>query len=358
MVMLKSHLRRARTFFTVAISLLGGACCRVPELPAHFEAGGQPVWTVSVVPTQDKHKAEFDVRRQIAFASDGELVTISDDGPSGQLVGATVIAARDGRVVRKVAWESKHPNYVFATAGGQYAVVSDGATTLYSGSLDHVVKRVNTEVGYQSPDRRVLARTEFRNGEHSVSLFDASTIAPLRVGFRGQYLWSFTDRWIAEIVYAKNHHAVVRLTSPDAHQVEWESGCKAGLGQEVRPQFVSADLIAAVGCNRLDVITTAGGLVFSAELAADYAHVAAVSPTGARFAIVQAFLRRGDPSTLCVERIVVFDVNQHKAIFMTDVSDLAGTTGGASGLAFSPSGAYLAVNSAGTVRMFALLPTS
>ena len=146
------------------------------------------------------------------------------------------------------------------------------------------------------------------------------------------------------------------MTDSQGHQVTWESTCKGSL--EFRPSFVSLDLVAAVGCNRLDVITTGGTPVFSAEVPGDNAYVTASSAEGGRFAVVQKFLRPGDPPPICAERVTVFDINQQKAVFATDVLDWEGKMGGASGVAFSPSGASLAIKSGSTVRMFALPPTS
>jgi hypothetical protein len=167
-------------------------------------------------------------------------------------------------------------------------------------------------------------------------------------------LWSFTEGRIADVVYARNGHAVARLTGSDGNVVEWESGCK-----DVRPSFVSTNLVAVLGCNRFDVITVAGDIVFGGELVGKTGYVASASQTASRFAVVQPFFRPGDPPTLCTERISVFDVNQRKTVFMTDVSDFTGATAGqASGLALSPSGLYLAIKSASIVRMFALPPTS
>jgi hypothetical protein len=63
----------------------------------------------------------------------------------------------------------------------------------------------------------------------------------------------------------------------------------------------------------------------------------------------------GDPPSLSLERVTVFDVNQRKPVFATDVSDLKGSTiGASSGVALSPDGSSLAINSAGVVRLFAL----
>jgi hypothetical protein len=79
------------------------------------------------------------------------------------------------------------------------------------------------------------------------------------------------------------------------------------------------------------------------------------SPDGSRFAVIQTFSGPGDPSSLSIERVTVFDATRQKAVFATDISDLNGARSGASsGVALSPDGGSLAINSAGVVRLFAL----
>ena len=63
---------------------------------------------------------------------------------------------------------------------------------------------------------------------------------------------------------------------------------------------------------------------------------------------------------MCAERFTVFDVNLRRAIFVAESYDLKGydlkglSAGHPSGYALSPDGTLLAINSAGTVRLFAL----
>ena len=97
------------------------------------------------------------------------------------------------------------------------------------------------------------------------------------------------------------------------------------------------------------------GRVFTAPLKGETGFFAAGSREGNRFAVIQHFQRPGDPPTICSERITVFDVIQRKPVFVTDISDLKGLTAGqSSGVALSPDGSSLAVDSAGVVRLFAL----
>jgi hypothetical protein len=71
-----------------------------------------------------------------------------------------------------------------------------------------------------------------------------------------------------------------------------------------------SDLVATMGCNRVNVITTAGTLVFSAH--------------------AQTFPEPGAPVKLRAGRLTAFDINERQAVFATDVLDLEGTTGAAS----------------------------
>ena len=51
----------------------------------------------------------------------------------------------------------------------------------------------------------------------------------------------------------------------------------------------------------------------------------------------------------------MFDVVQRQPVFVTDISDLRSSNlGESSGVALSPNGSSLAINSAGVVRLFAL----
>jgi hypothetical protein len=131
---------------------------------------------------------------------------------------------------------------------------------------------------------------------------------------------------------------------------EYETDCK-----DVRPNFISSDLLAVLGCQRVDVVSLARGKVFSSTVEGDEIFFATASRDGSRFAIIQIFVKAGDPPRLSKERVTVFDVVQRQPVFVTDISDLRGSNlGESSGVALSPNGSSLAINSAGVVRLFAL----
>lgn len=133
-------------------------------------------------------------------------------------------------------------------------------------------------------------------------------------------------------------------------QPEYETDCKGA-----RPNFVTSDLLAVLGCERLDVVSLTNGKTFTFTLEGADAFFAAVSRDGNRFAVIQAFTRPADPPILLLERVTVFDVTRRKPVFATDISDLKDfTVGRSSGVALSPDGSSLAINSAGVVRLFAL----
>jgi hypothetical protein len=164
-------------------------------------------------------------------------------------------------------------------------------------------------------------------------------------------VWSVADNRIAHSAL-RNSKGIVLIEDISKQMPEFETDCQ---NIDVRPNFITSDLLAVLGCRRLDVVSLRSGKVFSSTLEGEQAFFVAASRDGSRFAIMQIFALPGDPPSVSKERITVFDVAQRKAVFLTDISELRGSTlGESSGVALSPDGSRLAINSVGVVRLFAL----
>jgi hypothetical protein len=221
--------------------------------------------------------------------------------------------------------------------------------TLYSQGLERIVTTGAHTADKSSPDGRYLAASESIPG-HGVTIFiDAETLKPTDTEFRDTPAWSIAQNRVAYYGYT-NGKPVVVLKDRNKQIPEYKTDCG-----DVRPNFVTADLLAILGCEKLDVVSVSEGSIFTAPLKGETGFFAASSREGGRFAVIQHFQRPGDPPTICSERVTVFDVIRRKPIFVTDISDLKGLTAGqSSGVALSPDGSSLAINSAGVVRLFTL----
>jgi hypothetical protein len=185
---------------------------------------------------------------------------------------------------------------------------------------------------------------------HGVTVFiDTETLRPNGTQFQDIYVWSIADNRVAYSAF-RGEQGVVLVKDSIKQVPDYQTDCR-----NVRPNFITNDLLAVLGCERLDVVSLSSGKTFTSALKGADAFFAAASRNGTRFAVIQAFSSPGDPPSLSLERVTVFDVNRRKPVFATDISDLKGArTGASSGVALSPDGSSLAINSAGVVRLFAL----
>ena len=295
--------------------------------------------------------ALFQATRQIAFGSSAELVVAKDSGPFAKPneVDGFVLDAKTGKILREAHWTSGSWPFLFATANGKYAVVTEAGMALYSQGLQSAIGTGTHTADKVSPDGRYLSATESIPG-HGVTVFiDAETLKPNGTQFEDIYVWSIADNRVASSAF-RDEKGVVLVRDSAKQEPEYETDCK-----EARPNFITSDLLAVLGCERLDVVSLTRGKSFTSTLKGADAFFAAVSRDGSRFAVIQAFTRDADPPILSLERVTVFDVTRRKPVFVTDLSDLKGsTTGASSGVALSPDGSSLAINSAGVVRLFAL----
>jgi hypothetical protein len=321
-----------------------------------MQSTDRAVWTVDLRNSADNWDdlhtpALFQASRQIAFGSNTELVVAKDSGPFAKPneVHGFVLDAKKGRILREARWTSGSWPFLFATFNGKYAVVTEAGMALYSQGLQGATATGNLVADKISPDGRYLSASKTISGHDLTIFIDAETLKPNGTEFRDIYVWSIADNRVASSAY-HNENGVVLVKDASVPVPEYQTDCKG-----VRPNFITSDLLALLGCQRLDVVSLTRGKIFTSPVEGADAYFAAVSHDGNRFAVIQEFVTSGDPPSLSRERITVFDVTQRKCVFMTNISDLKGfSAGGSSGIALSPDGSSLGVNSAGVVRLFAL----
>ena len=330
--------------------------CQLPATQSENQSATREVWRtelrISGQNWDDLHTpAFFQATRQIAFGSNSELVVAKDSGPFAKPneVHGFVLDPKSGKLLREAHWTSGSWPFLFATSSGKYAVVTEAGMTLYSQGLQSAIATGIHTADKVSPDGRYLSAPESIPG-HGVTIFiDAETLKPNGTRFQDTYVWSIADNRIAYSAF-RGKEGVVLVGDNIRQLPEYQTDCK-----DVRPNFITSDLLAVLGCERLDVVSLTSGKTFTFALRGSEAFFAAASRDGTRFAVMQVFTRQGDPPSLSLERVTVFDVARRKPVFATDIFDLKGsTTGASSGVALAPDGSSLAINSAGVVRLFAL----
>ena len=332
-----------------------GACCRIPSTPADVAVGNRPLWVIYLSGKRATGHAAgvVEVNRQIAFGSNDELVVSSDSGPftKPNTVHAWVLDAKHGSLIGETDWISNFWPYIFATAQGEYSVVTDKGLALYSARLRQIKATAADAADKISPDGRFLAISKTTPGHGIVLLLDSSTLKPTTAKFLDTYAFSVAEGRIAYSAFINGaRNASVIVQTVEKRLPHYQTGCR-----EVRPHFVSAETLAVLGCSQVEVISAGGEKLFSTPLGQALAYFVSASRDGRRFAVLQQFERPGDSPSLCRERVTVFDIARRKAVFVVDVTDLEGSSQGASsGAALSPDGSRLAVRSGSVVRLFAL----
>jgi hypothetical protein len=341
------------------------ACCHVPHEP-HGLPRAKARWKVDVTGANFAAYAfsrpdPFTADRQIAFGSNDELVVVRSEETcnSETAVNAVVLNAQSGEIVDYAAWWTKCWAYVFPTAQGRYAVVTNNGMALYSPGLKEVVATIaDVAADKATPDGRLLAAWRSIPG-HGVTWFlDADTLRSTGTKVLDQYARSVAENRVASLAYPlgpdqRPHNESVYFSDGKSTVPVYDTGCP----KQSQVQFISSDTMAVLACGRLRVVNATGGELFSEEVnPSQGSTLSAISRDGRRFALRQVFERPGDPPTTCTERITVFDLQQRRAVFAVDLNDLKGMTAGspASGVALSPNGSLLAVNSRAVVRLYRL----
>jgi hypothetical protein len=348
-------MRACVSISVVAAAFLG--CCRIPEAPGGAVVATHPAWTTELNGDQSSARSAgaFTLNRQIAFGSEAELVVASDSGSFAKpnKVHAWLLDTGNGSVVRETDWISGSWPYLFATAKGEYAVVTEEGIALYSDGLRQIKATAEDSPDKSSPDGRFLAVSKTIPGHGMVYLLDSSTLKPTAAKFLDTYAFSVAQDRIAYVAWVNGNKnaSVMQMTPSQRFPSYYQTACP-----EVRPHFASRDTLAILGCGQVEVISYAGASLFSVRVEGASAYFVSASRNGSRFAVLQQFYRPGDPPALCCERVTVFDIARKRAVFVADIIDSKGDARWAgSGVALSPDGSKLAIRSGNTVRLF-LLP--
>ncbi len=289
--------------------------------------------------------------QQIAFGGDDELVVTNDRGSmlKPNRVHAFILETKSGNCVGGDDWGTRGFSSIFGTTGAGYVVKADVGIARYSSGLRKVVATSPHSARMISPDRRTLASWVRRSGHGVTSIVDAETLRPLGVEFLDENVTSICGDQVAYINYAnRSRNASVMIRDGKTKFPPYETEC-----DEVQPHFLSKGALAIFGCGRVEVIRIGEGRQFVVKTDGE-GIFAAASQDGGRFAFSEVFRGKSDEAKLLSERVSVVDVLQGKAIFVTEIKELRGWKSGESGVALSPNGSLLAVNSAGIVRLFSL----
>jgi hypothetical protein len=352
---------RSPLFILVAALFLSTSCCLPARLRHGFVHSPRPLWTTDLrglgFPVNRDHPTDvITALHQIAFGSNTELVVIGDEGPPPGARGkvrAYVLEARTGQVLAQKSWMARGWPSLFATAKGRYVADASDGLVLYSSGLNRILARYDDAVEMASPDGRVVTVWGGVPGRAVTTFLDADTLRPTGAEFINKAVDSIAFDRIAYVAFQGSNAPHASVFIDDAHhEVEpLDSDCR-----EVRPRFISQGALAIFGCNRLKVITDQGQLLFTSPASDTSRWVAPASRNGKRFAVIDTYESAAHWSTVCFERVRVFDSSTGHVIFRAEFHDVRDTLGG-SGVALSPDGSLIAVNSLGIVRVF-VIPAS
>ena len=289
---------------------------------------------------------------QIAFGSPEELVVVRDTGTARKPVEvrAFVIDTISGKLVGQREWTRKSGRgNITATADGKYlSYTSDGQDVFTAGLATS--ERISQAVRMVSPDGRYFTTWEAVPGHSITRFFDAASFAPTGAEFTSKTVDSIAaDRIAYMTVLGDKRRAAVAETVP-SRAYAFTTTCK-----EIRPRFISDEVLVVFGCDRIDVVTRLADRLFSADLERGTRWIAPASRDGSRFAIQSPQFGGGEFARIRSETVRVFDVQQRREVFMITVQEGHGQNG-ESGIALSPDGMALAVNSVGIVQYFRLPP--
>jgi hypothetical protein len=341
-----------RALFLV-VTFAAVLCALSPFSEAASAHGNAAAWVVDLrasgFPNHENRPGAQEAFRQIAFGSAGEIVVLGAGSLFSELgpVSAFVLEASSGHVLGKTQWTGRYTAYIYPTAEGNYAATTADGLVLYAPGLKEILARSPDSVSRASPDGRSLAAWLQVPGHGLTRFLDTATLRPSGPEFYDENVESVSSRCIATIDHVGTVPGVL---------VECVEGTRTAFAtgsEERQPRFVSDDVLAILGRERLQVIDAGARLLFTAPIRGD-ASFANASRDGSRFVIVEASLGFSLHGKLRAEKFTVYDVGNRGAIFSTVIKDLRGEEFARSGAALSPDGTALAVNSRGVVRLFHL----
>jgi hypothetical protein len=290
----------------------------------------------------------------LAFGSNFELVvlyhSIKDPVVSQYetKVRASVIDTRTGTVVRTREWTKSYgTSEVFATANGNYALIEKG-TVLYGPGLTEEIARSPHYVTMVSPSGGRFASSRSMGKEVWMTM-DAATLTDTGVvPYFDFNRSSIADRSIARLVLGLQQGPHVEISTEGRSPVIYQ---RLGPQQDYSPRFVSEEVLAVVSEDRIDVITVDGKLLFSVPEGWDSGTHICSSRDGRRMAVTQERYS-GHWQLLESERVTVYDLASRTPIWRVVHKGLKGAFDGKSGIALSPDGSLLAIDSHGLVTLY------
>ncbi len=297
--------------------------------------------------------------RQVAFGSNDELVVMNDSGMCSKENPAIVFAldARSGKLRHKQQVVTNCWPYVFGTAADNYAVMTSSGMAVYSSGFEKQLT-VDPDVAAEriSPDGTTIGAWKQIPGHGKTYLVSSSSLQPFGREFLDKNVISVSDTGIANVVTrlgSTNQVVLIDNGSSPPSELNTECGMVQG-------RFLNADMLIVLGCKTLRVFSVGAGTAMSLQHDATPGKdwLAATSRNGERFATIQTTITPGydSPDRIAAERISVFDVKAHAKVFTAEIKELHGLDmpSHSSGIALSPNGKLLVVNSEGHVQMFAL----
>lgn len=329
-------------------------------------SAGKPEWRVDLRhqgykgdPTDKHGGGELDTG--LAFGSNSELVVmdhwVNDPSvdPNEGSTRAFVIETKSGSVVRKRSWMRKRSGIgspggvVLATASGNYAIHDKGTVLYGSGLAEEIARSPHWVEKISQGGARFAAPTRPVKAEVWISM-DAETLAEAGVlqGFQRNRS-SLSDHRLASLVLRAGQEPAIEIESIDAKPVRYLF--PAG---EKWPVFVSETRLVVVGMPRSDLVGIDGALVLSG-LAGWEPHQVRVTPSrgGRRMAVTEGSYS-GHWSLLKAERITVYDLEMATPIWTVKHNLMKGAFSGHSGIALSPDGSLIAINSSGIITLYRL----
>jgi hypothetical protein len=202
-------------------------------------------------------------------------------------------------------------------------------------------------------DGRRLAARALKDKKSVWVGLDAATLKPDSWEHAGGSGLAISQHGEANVVDVGEPTPVVSITSAGSTESVYDRpGCK-----QIGVHFLSESVLAVIGCDRYVVIDTQGNELMSgpAQLGHD---VFTPARSASRFALNQAVFGGDWRDNLRYEKVTVFDLPTRRAILQLKIDDLRGEDLARSGVAVSPDGSMLAVDSWGIVKLYSLPPTS
>jgi len=320
---------------------------------------GRPLWRLDLrplgYPPQEGSgtTAPFE-RDKIAFGGNDEVVILGDTNafPKPSRVEAFAIATATGKVTSRATWTVALRPRLFATAAGRYAALTIDGTVLHAAGLDSEVARSTMTVVMASPDGRALLAepSGAPPGRAVMKLIEADTLRPIGVDFQGRDIESAFHGGVARVTRSKGAGAATVSVDDATRSVPVrETGCG-----EAHPSFLTGEVLAILGCGRMEVVGRDGRLLFETTIGPNTS-LAAVARDGSRFAIIEADWVWRKVPRLRGERLRIFDLAAGGELSVLELSELRGSDFPASsGAALSPDGSRLAVNARGRMSLYRL----